>query len=99
MRFAFWNNPGVVGKTPYITMALLESANCWQLWQMWTTRTAAGQSPWGWASVNLALILWWNFYRVIAPQENTLARRVTFVGICINALVIASVLYFQHGGA
>jgi hypothetical protein len=79
-------------------MVLLESANLQQLWQMWTRQTAAGQSFTGWFTVWLALVVWCNFYRTIAPEQNRSAFRVTLVGVAINSLVWGSVLYFRMIG-
>lgn len=89
-----WNNLKWVGKTPIITSLLLEGANLHQLWRMWAEQSALGQSLLGWIQVNLALILWWNWYRVVTPEQKT-AQRMALLGIFINLLVIASVVYFR----
>lgn len=92
-----WSNPKWVSKTPLITTFLLEAANLQQLWRMWTTWTAAGQSISAWVSVNLALLLWLNFYRVITPNEK-FAIWGTAIGVCLNTLVILTVAFFRYGG-
>jgi hypothetical protein len=84
----------IVSKTPILTTFLLEIANVLQLWEMWTTGTAEGQSTQGWICVNLALLLWYNFYRVMSP-ELVWAKRSTAVGIAINSIVILSTLILQ----
>ena len=89
-----WNDPKVVGKTPLLTVLLLEYANLGQLWRMWTQHTAAGQNLWSWISVGLALVLWINFYRVITPQEK-FARWCTVLGLCLNCCVCLTVLFFR----
>lgn len=43
---AFRTSPRVVEKTPIVTTVLLEGGNIGQLYQMWHTRTAAGQNLW-----------------------------------------------------
>lgn len=89
-----WSNPKWVTKTPIVTAFLLEGANLHQLWQMWHEHSSLGQSPWGWLQVNLAMWLWLNFYRVMTPDAKW-AMRMTFLGICVNTLVILSTLFFK----
>lgn len=88
-------NPTIVEKTPLITTLLLEMANVGQLWRMWTTWTAAGQSVWSWLSVQAALWLWLNFYLVF-NRKNKFAIIGTSVGIALNMLVILSVVFFRY---
>lgn len=93
-------NPKVVDKTPIVTTFLLEAANVQQLWRMWTTGTAAGQSVTAWLSVNIALWLWLNFYLVF-NRQNKFAIIGTSIGIGLNALVMLTVIYFRflvHAG-
>lgn len=90
------NDRALVSKTPFVTTLLLENANVQQLWQMWRTRTAAGQSLWGWMMVGGALWLWCNFYRVICPKEKA-ALRCTQLGVLMNLLVILTVIWFRYG--
>ena len=91
----FWSDPKIVSKTPIITFLLLESANIQQLYRMWTTRTAEGQSLWGWCCVNLALLLFCNFYRVCCPTEK-IAFWSTVIGVVINFMVILTVIRFRY---
>lgn len=98
LRGPFWNDPDVVGNTPFATTFLLEGANVQQLWTMWTKWTAAGQSLTGWMSVGLALLFWTNYYRVISPEQNRKAFCVTLGGCVMNALVILTVLFFRMIG-
>lgn len=88
------NDPALVGKTPLLTVMLLEGANIGQVVRMWTTRTAEGQSLTAWILVNLALLLWYNFYRVCTPEQ-TWAIRATALGIAMNSFVILSVVWFR----
>jgi uncharacterized protein with PQ loop repeat len=82
--------------TPIITVFLLEYANIGQLWRMWTQHSALGQNVWSWVSVNVALWLWLNYYRVMVPNGlRSWAARATIVGIVLNAAVIGSVGYWQ----
>ncbi len=90
-----WSNPALVAKTPLVTVVLLENANIQQLWRMWTQHTAAGQSLWGWLSVNLALLLWCNFYRVCCPDQR-IAYWATVVGWALNTCVVLTVAYFRY---
>jgi hypothetical protein len=88
-------DPKVVDKTPIVSVFLLEAANVQQIFRMWSTWTAAGQSITAWLSVNLALWLWLNFYLVF-NRENKFAIWGTAVGIGLNGLVILSVFYFRY---
>jgi hypothetical protein len=85
-----------VSYTPILTTLLLEYANAGQLWRMWHVHSALGQNVWSWLSVNVALWLWLNWYRVFTPQS--WAIPATCVGICINGLLIATVFYFRATG-
>lgn len=89
-----FNNRKLVEKTPILTNLLFEGANVHQLWRMWTEHSALGQSALGWIQVHIALWLWWNFYRVVTPDQKW-ARISTSISIAVNALVIISVLYFR----
>lgn len=89
------SDPTFVGKTPLLAVALLEVANVQQLYHMWSHWTAAGQSLTGWITVNIALWLWLNFYRVITPQA-TYAIWGTRLGILMNSSVIATVAFFRY---
>ena len=91
----WYRNPKLVDKTPLVTTFLLEAANVQQLFRMWTTWTAAGQSYTAWISVNIALWLWLNFYLTF-NRENKFAIYGTAFGICLNTAVILSVLYFRY---
>lgn len=90
-----FRDPKYVKYTPILTLGLLESANVLQLIHMWSTGTSVGQSPWGWLCVNLALLLWLNWYTVFTPDQK-LAIYGTCVGIVLNAAVIATTIYLQH---
>lgn len=89
-----WSDPRWVTKTPIVTTLLLEGANVGQLWRIWTEGTAEGQSLVGWCLVWVALVLWWNFYRVVTPDQRT-ALWATAFGVLMNSLVIASVVYWR----
>ncbi len=91
-----WNDPRWIRMTPLITTFLLETANVGQIWRMWTTQTARGQSLFSWMMVGVALGLWYNFYRVVTPQE-IFARRCTAFGVLMNLLVILTVCWFRYG--
>jgi len=87
------NNKQLVMYSPIVSMVLLEGGNVLQLCKMWTYHTSEGQSAWGWLSVNIALMLWWNWYRVFAPDQRH-ARIATGLGICINWCLILTILHF-----
>lgn len=89
------DNPILVLRTPIISVALLEAANLQQLVQMWVVdHSAKGQSLTAWLSVQAALWLWLNFYRVLTP-EAFWAIWGTRVGITLNMCVVLSVLYWR----
>ena len=88
-------NPKLMKHIPFVTTGLLESANVAQMYRMWTEWTAEGQSVWGWIFVNLALILWYNWYALFAPEQKS-ARIATGIGIFMNSCVILSVIYFRY---
>lgn len=90
-----WSNPRYVSWTPIITTVLLEAANVQQICRMWGEKTAAGQSLTGWMCVNMALVLWYNFYRVVTPNE-WIAKIGTGLGIFLNSMVILSIVYFRY---
>jgi uncharacterized protein with PQ loop repeat len=90
-----WSNPEWVARTPIITTLLLEAANVQQLFRMWTEGTAKGQSMTAWISVNVALLLWLNFYRVITPNAKWAIRGTAF-GVVMNAAVILTVIFFRY---
>jgi hypothetical protein len=90
----FWNDRRIVGRTPMLTFVLLEGANLGQIKRLWTERTAEGQSLASWLMVFVALLLWFNFYRVITPDQKW-AIRAGALGMALNALVCLSVVYFR----
>lgn len=90
----FWKNPNIVKHSPFVSMFLLEAANFFQLIEMWTHRTAAGQSIFGWVSVNIALLLYLNFYLVCTPNMKS-AIVATSIGVVINLMVVLTTIYFK----
>ena len=89
------NDPVWVKRTPIISVMLLEGANIQQLFQMWVIdHSAEGQSLTAWVSVQVALWLWYNFYRVLVPDA-VWAIRGTLLGITLNMLVCLSVVYWR----
>lgn len=83
-------------RTPIASVILLEAANVQQLFQMWGwDHSAKGQSLTAWLSVQTALWLWYNFYRVITPEAHW-AIKGTQLGIIINSLVCLSVIYWRY---
>ena len=92
---SIFSDPKWVGRTPLVSVGLLELANIQQLFRMWTEWTAAGQSLWGWIFVQIALWLWLNFYRVLTPNEK-FAIYGTALGVVMNSLVILSIIFFRY---
>ena len=83
----------VITYSPVIAQLLLEWANVSQLIRMWTERTAAGQSLIAWFSVNAAILLFINYYRVLklrVPMWSAVA------GFSFNCAVIVTVVYFRY---
>lgn len=84
-----------VSKTPIVTTFLLEWASIGQSLRMYREQTAAGQSLTSWICVFFALALWWNFYRVITPNEK-LAKWSTVGGMTVTLIGIGSVVYWRY---
>lgn len=84
-----------INYSPVFSTILLEYANFGQIVEMWTEKTAEGQSLLSWLAVNLALWLWLNFYMVATPQRKW-AIRCQMLGIALNLIVVFSVVYFKH---
>lgn len=96
LLFSFVSDPKWVLRTPIVSVVLLEWANVQQLVQMWVLdHSAKGQSLGAWLSVQTALWLWLNFYRVITPDAKW-AIRGTQLGITLNMAVCLSVLYWRY---
>lgn len=92
---SYVSDPVWVARSPIIAQTLLEAANVQQLIQMWVVdHSAQGQSVTAWASVQVALWLWLNFYRVLTPQAKW-AIWGAEVGIALNMAVILSVIYWR----
>jgi hypothetical protein len=89
-------DPALVSWVPVVTMALLESANVGQIAAMWSARSAEGQSLAGWLFVTFALVLWYWYYRVVTPGQLK-AQWATGLGIFMNLMVVASVVWFRYG--
>lgn len=90
---SFWRRFDWVDKTPIVTTVLLESANVQQLYRMWTEHSALGQSLTAWICVNVALLLWLNFYRV---KKLKWALYSTIFGVTLSSLVSLTVFYFRY---
>lgn len=93
-RKSFWSDPYYVSKSPLFSTAVFEYANVSQIIRMWTEHTAAGQSLLAWIAVCAGLCLYWNFYRVITPDEKVV-RWMSCVGLIANIGVILSVIYWR----
>jgi hypothetical protein len=91
------SNPAWVGRSTILATGLFAWSYCEQLWRMWSTHTAAGQSIPGWIVMFAALLIFLNFYRVCCPKEK-LAYWGTVAELVLNATVIASVTYLRWTG-
>jgi uncharacterized protein with PQ loop repeat len=91
----FLRNPQLVSYTPLVTTLIFEAANVGQLIEMWSKKTALGQSLFSWSIVTFALLLWLNFYTVKTPDEKW-AIWATIVGILMNLVIVATVAYFKY---
>ena len=89
-----WNNKKWVARTPLLSTLLVESANAIQLARIWQQGTAQGQSLTAWLCVGLAILVRFNYYRVIMPAQ-WLARSCVLVGMVINIALIISVIIFR----
>jgi len=95
MDLRIWNNRRIMAKSPLITTVLLEFANIGQIARMWHEHTAAGQSLISWLSVQAALWLWLNFFRLFNPEQR-FAFWCQALGICLNMLVCLTVIYYRY---
>lgn len=94
--FQLLSDPKWVARYPFVTTLLLEAANVQQMWQMWMVdHGAEGQSLTGWLSVQAALWLWLNYYRVMV-RGNGIAFWCQALGIAINMAVCLSVVYWRY---
>lgn len=91
---SIFNNQRLVSLTPLVTAVIFETANIGQIIEMWRKRSAEGQSVFSWCIITLALMLWYNFYRVKTPDEK-IAIYMTGVAIIMNWIVIGTVIYFK----
>ena len=96
-KIRFWNDPAVVGKTPIVTVMLLEGANLGHIYKMWSQQSSLGQNSLSLLAVGVALVFWMNFYRVNCPGEK-FAFWATFVGVMLNCSVTATALWFYFSG-
>lgn len=91
---SLFNNKALVSKCPIITTILLEGASVGQIVRMFSEHSAKGQNVWSWLSIDLALLLWWNWYRVMTPEDK-IAKLSTVVGMTITTAVVLTVVYFR----
>lgn len=90
----FYNNPKLVTWTPLITSAILEWANLSQIWRMYCEGSSASQSLLGWVLVDIAMILWWNYYRVCTPDQRAALISIK-LAILVNIIATAVVVYYR----
>ena len=89
------NNARLVALTPIASLVLIEGGAVGQIARMLRERSAVGQSLWSWLAVSAALVLWFNYYRVITPQH--LLPRITMaIGITLNLCIAATIVYFRY---
>lgn len=81
--------------TPIASLVLIEGGAVGQIARMVREQTAAGQSLWSWLAVTVALMLWFNYYRVMTPR--LLLPRVTMViGVTLNLCISLTIIYFRY---
>jgi hypothetical protein len=90
----WYNDSKYVSKIPLLTTILFGYGAVCQMWRMWTTHTAAGQSIFGWVCVTLALMLFLQFYRIITPKEK-IAFYSCLAEVFLYFGVIGSIIYFR----
>lgn len=90
-----WNNKKWVARTPLLSTLLVESANLIQLARVWREGTGQGQSILAWVCIGLALVVRFNYYRVILPNQR-LARLCVLVGMVINVALIFSLFIIRR---
>lgn len=89
------NNKDLVKHTPIATTILFESANLQHVFRMVSEHSSAGQSLAGWVTVNVALLLWFNWYRVFTP-DNNIVKWTTITGMLLNTVVIGTIVRFRY---
>lgn len=89
-----WNNKKLVNRTPLLSTFLVESANLMQLARIWQEGTGKGQSITAWVCIGLALVVRFNYYRVIMPNQS-LARMCVLAGMAINVALIVSLFIIR----
>jgi uncharacterized protein with PQ loop repeat len=90
-----WNDKEWIDKSPIIATIFIEGANIGQMIRIWTEHSAKGQSLSSWIAVVIALVIWFNFYRVITPHSKY-AKWTAVVGIILNIGVIISIIWFRY---
>lgn len=91
------NNKSLIAKTPLVTCLLMEWGNLGQIFQMMMTQSAKSQNLLSWWTIHLALWLWYNYYRVVTPDQK-LTIRITLLGIFIQGLGTLTVSWFKFYG-
>ncbi len=90
----FLNDPKIISKTPILSIGLMQISNLFQMYKIWSEKSADGQSLVGWILVEIALFIWLHFYYICCPKETT-AIFSNYLAIIINFLVILSIIKFQ----
>jgi len=84
----------IIGYFPVLSTILIDLANIGHIIRMFQEKSSAGQNPYSYLMVILALVLWAEFYRVRTPEEK-IARWTAWFGVMFNLAVLGAVYWYQ----
>lgn len=89
-----WNDIKYVNKFPIASAPLFCFGGLANIYHIWSTKTANGQSILGWAMLTLAVMMIYQFNKVLIPNEK-LAQYACLLEALIYTGVIFSIVRFQ----
>lgn len=88
-------NRWIIRLTPVITTSIFGMSTLGHVARMWSERSAEGQSLTSWLLAMLALLMWYNWYLVVAPEERT-ARWSCLASVALESLAVISIIRFRY---
>lgn len=89
------SDPAFCKRSLYAATILFEGGNIGQVYRIWSQGSSLGHNLFSWVGVLLGLCLWYNYYRVIYPEDK-LAKGCNVIGIVATSAIIASIIYFRY---